>query len=164
MKVEIWRSSDEVKLPVLGSKDAAAADIHAYIVGGIDCINYSVNVECGSNNEVSITPGGRALIPTGIHISIPKGYEIEVRPRSGLALKHGISIVNSPGTIDSDYRGQIGIILINHGLEAFNVKNGDRIAQLALRKTEVIEWDDVDEYSILDKTDRGEDGFGSSGK
>lgn len=110
---------------------------------------------------VVIKPGERALIPTGLLFEIPEGYEIQVRPRSGLALKHGITCLNSPGTIDSDYRGEIGVILINTGKEDFTVENNDRIAQIVL--SPVIRADFVT-TGILSETERGSGGFGSTGK
>lgn len=113
-----------------------------------------------AGDKVVITPGGRVLIPTGIHIKLHPGYEAQVRPRSGLALKHGISIVNSPGTIDSDYVGDIGVVLINQGSENFTVEHGDRIAQLVIAKHETVSWIEVDE---LEETDRISDGFGTTG-
>lgn len=113
----------------------------------------------GAIDWIVIKPGGRALIPTGLQIALPVGYEAHVRPRSGLALKNGITVLNSPGTIDSDYRGDIGVILINHGTEPFVVRQGDRIAQLVVCKVEQIVWNPVDS---LDETDRGAGGFGST--
>lgn len=112
-------------------------------------------------NYITINPGGRVLIPTGLRVAIPEGYEIQVRPRSGLALKNGITILNTPGTIDADYRGDIGVIIINHGTEPFIIKAGDRIGQIVLNKVERIEWQQVD---TLPDTIRGEGGFGSTGK
>lgn len=106
---------------------------------------------------IRLDPGTRALFPTGLKVSIPAGYEIQVRPRSGLALKKGLTVLNTPGTIDADYRGEIGIILINMGLETVWIEDGERIAQLVLNKVESIEWEEVKE---LDSTDRGEGGFG----
>lgn len=111
-------------------------------------------IEC-----IRIYPGGRALIPTGLHVAIPEGYEIQVRPRSGLALKHGVSCTNTPGTIDSCYRDDIGVILENRGIEPFDIYQGDRIAQLVLQKVPIIEWVPVKE---LDKTER-HGGFGHTG-
>ena len=102
----------------------------------------------------------RKLIPTGLHIALPVGYEAQVRPRSGLALKHGITVLNTPGTIDADYRGDIGIILINLSNEAFEIKPGERIAQLVICSYEKAEWELVD---TLDSTDRNDGGFGHSG-
>lgn len=110
-----------------------------------------------NNPYLILDPGCRALIPTGLFVSLPEGYKIQVRPRSGLALKEGLSILNTPGTIDADYRGEIGIIIINHGLNPVVIENEERIAQLVLNKIEQINWI---ESNDLDKTDRGEGGFG----
>lgn len=112
-------------------------------------------IEC-----VKINPGGRALIPTGLYVAIPEGYEIQVRPRSGLALKFGISCTNSPGTIDACYRGEIGIIIENRGTEPFEVRQGDKIAQLVLKEVPIIEWVEVEE---LDQTKRGDGAYNSTG-
>jgi len=112
------------------------------------------------NDPIDIHPGKFKLISTGIHIKILPGFEIQVRPRSGLALKKGITVLNSPGTIDSDYRGEIGVILINHSNQTFEVKSGDRIAQLVISKHEKISWKNVNE---IDSSTRGEGGFGSTG-
>jgi dUTP pyrophosphatase len=109
---------------------------------------------------VTLMPNGRALIPTGIKMAIPRGFEGQVRPRSGLALKHGITVANAPGTIDSDYRGQVGVILINLGTETHEINHGDRIAQLVLAPVTHIEWV---ETQTLDETERGSGGFGSTG-
>ena len=106
---------------------------------------------------IVLSHGGRVLIPTGLFIEVPKGYKANVLPRSGLALKAGITVANSPGLIDEDYRGEIGVILINHSNDNFIIKNGDRIAQLVLTKYEKIEFEEVDELS---NTNRGEGGFG----
>lgn len=130
--------------PSYSTFGAAGADIRACITA-----------------PVVIKPGERALIPTGLLFEIPEGYEIQVRPRSGLALKHGITCLNSPGTIDSDYRGEIGVILINTGKEDFTVENNDRIAQIVL--SPVIRADFVT-TGILSETERGTGGFGSTGK
>ena len=107
-----------------------------------------------------ISPGEYKLIATGIYIKIPPGYEAQVRPRSGLALKKGITVLNSPGTIDSDYRGEVGVILINHSNDDFNVESGDRIAQLVISKYENVVWNNVKD---IDSSSRGEGGFGSTG-
>ena len=112
------------------------------------------------DNEVTLAPGDIKLISAGIYMSIPVGYEVQVRPRSGLAIKHGISIVNAPGTIDSDYRGLVGIILINHGKDPFVVKRADRIAQIILQKVIQADVAIVDE---LDETVRAQGGFGHTG-
>lgn len=108
----------------------------------------------------TLHPGARALIPTGLRLEIPAGFEAQIRPRSGLALKHGISLVNSPGTIDSDYRGELGVILINHGTEPFHIAHGDRIAQIVFAPVTRCEWTVLDQVS---QTDRGAGGFGSTG-
>lgn len=110
--------------------------------------------------DVSIAPGARHAVATGLALAIPAGFEIQVRPRSGLALKHGISVPNAPGTIDSDYRGELKIILINHGETSFAIARGDRIAQLVLAPVVQAAWDEVE---TLDDTARGAGGFGSTG-
>jgi len=109
---------------------------------------------------IELDAGERMLIPTGLSIALPEGYEAQIRPRSGLALKHGITVLNTPGTIDADYRGEIGVILINHGKEAFTIERGMRIAQMVISRHQSIEWDVVES---LDETERGEGGFGSTG-
>ncbi len=111
--------------------------------------------------EVILPPGGRALIPTGIALALPVGYEGQVRPRSGLALKHGVTVLNSPGTIDADYRGEIGVILINHGENPFTVRRGERIAQLIIAALADATLSEVDS---LPGSQRGEGGFGSTGQ
>jgi dUTP pyrophosphatase len=110
--------------------------------------------------DVTLPPGGRHAVATGLAVAIPPGFEIQVRPRSGLALKHGITVPNTPGTIDSDYRGELKVILINHGAQDFAVRRGDRVAQLVLAPVTRATWLKVDE---LDETQRGEGGFGSTG-
>jgi dUTP pyrophosphatase len=110
--------------------------------------------------DVTLAPGGRHAVATGLAVAIPPGFEIQVRPRSGLALKHGITVPNTPGTIDSDYRGEVKVILINHGADAFDIRRGDRVAQLVLSPVVRAGWLKVDE---LDETPRGEGGFGSTG-
>ena len=111
-------------------------------------------------SEVVLRPGERLLVPTGLAIEIPPGWEGQVRPRSGLALRHGIGMVNAPGTIDSDYRGEVGVLLINLGAEPFTLRRGDRIAQLVIARVESVEWEEAE---ALDGSDRGEGGFGSTG-
>lgn len=113
-----------------------------------------------SAESVTLKPGQRHAVATGLAMAIPQGFEIQVRPRSGLALKHGISVPNTPGTIDSDYRGELKIILINHGSDEFTIARGDRVAQLVLAPVVQASWDEVEE---LDETARGEGGFGSTG-
>ena len=110
--------------------------------------------------DVTLAPGARHAVASGFSVAIPEGYEIQVRPRSGLALKHGISVPNTPGTIDSDYRGELKVILINHGAQAFAIARGDRIAQLVLAPVTQAAWDEV---AQLDDTARGAGGFGSTG-
>lgn len=113
-----------------------------------------------SAENVTLQPGARHAVATGLALAIPPGYEIQVRPRSGLAVKHGISVPNSPGTIDSDYRGELKVIVINHGSEAFAIARGDRVAQLVLAPVVQASWNVV---TALDETDRGAGGFGSTG-
>lgn len=114
-----------------------------------------------STETVTIKPGDSALIKTGVSVQIPHGYEGQVRPRSGLALKHGVTVLNAPGCIDADYRGEIGVILINHGRQFFRVCEGMRIAQLVFSKVEFAEFELVES---LGETDRGDGGFGSTGE
>jgi len=111
--------------------------------------------------EVTLSPGSRMLVPTGIAIALPDGYEAQIRPRSGLALKHGIALVNSPGTVDSDYRGEICIIMINHGSEPFVIAPGERVAQMIIARFARVEWQEAAELAC---TGRGEGGFGHTGK
>ena len=121
----------------------------------------SAGCDVRSTHSDVIYPGRSALIKTGLYVEIPIGYEIQVRPRSGLALKKNLTVLNTPGTIDADYRGEIGVILINHGQTAATIEQGDRIGQLVLNKVEQINWVEVSELS---DTDRGQGGFGSTGK
>lgn len=109
---------------------------------------------------IELAPGDRLLIPTGLSIALPKGYEAQVRPRSGLALKHGITVLNTPGTIDADYRGEIGVILINMGKEDFTIERGMRVAQLVIAKHETVQWEVAES---LEESERGAGGFGSTG-
>jgi dUTP pyrophosphatase len=130
--------------PRFVSTSAAGADIQAFL----------------PNGPVSILPGSYTLIPTGLILELPEGYEGQVRPRSGLAAKSGVTVLNSPGTIDSDYRGEVKVILINHGDRAFTINHGDRIAQLVVSKVEPCTFVITDSLS---ETERGERGFGSTG-
>ena len=109
---------------------------------------------------VTLAPGERALLPTGLKLAIPIGYEVQIRPRSGLAIKHGITMLNSPGTIDADFRGELHLIAINHGQASFTIHHGDRMAQMVVQKVEQARLNPVRE---LDETQRGEQGFGSTG-
>jgi len=133
-----------VELPHFASAQAAGADIRAAV-----------------DEDVVLRPGERKLIPSGFCMALPAGFEAQVRPRSGLAIKHGIGVLNSPGTIDADYRGEVGVILINHGDMDFHIQRGDRIAQMVIAALPVVEFSEVSE---LDDTERGSGGFGSSGR
>ena len=143
MKIKVVNSSPN-ELPKFATEDSAGMDLRADLA-----------------EEISINPGQRCIVSTGIKIAIPPGYEAQIRPRSGLAIKHGVTVLNSPGTIDADYRGDIGVILINLGQEPFLIKSGDRIAQMIINKFERFEWNQSD---TLDETLRGEGGFGHSGR
>ncbi len=131
---------------------------------GLELPRYATEGAAGMDvlaaEDVTLAPGARNAVATGLSLAIPEGYEIQVRPRSGLALKHGISVPNTPGTIDSDYRGELKIILINHGAEPFAIARGDRIAQLVLAPVVRAAWHEV---ADLDDTARGNGGFGSTG-
>ncbi len=131
---------------------------------GLDLPAYATEGAAGMDvvaaENVTLRPGARHAVATGFAVAIPPGYEIQVRPRSGLALKHGITVPNTPGTIDSDYRGELKIILINHSQDNFPIQRGDRVAQLVISPVTQGEWEEVDE---LDATTRGEGGFGSTG-
>ena len=133
---------------------------------GLPLPSYETAESAGMDLRAAVTdpeilePGERRAIPTGIRIALPPGTEAQVRPRSGLAIKWGISMVNAPGTIDADYRGEIRVLLINHGTEPFRIERGDRIAQLVIAPVLRIEWSTVDE---LPESDRGEGGFGHTG-
>jgi dUTP pyrophosphatase len=134
----------DIPLPAYETPGAAGADVRANIPGG----------------PIRLAPGARALVPTGIEMEIPRGFEVQVRPRSGLALKHGIALVNSPGTIDSDYRGEVGVIVMNTGAEPFEITHGLRIAQLVVAPVVQATFQAV---SSLGATARGAGGFGSTG-
>ena len=143
MKVKIINESHH-PLPAYATPQSAGVDLRANL-----------------DEPVTLMPMQRALIPTGLRIALPAGVEAQVRPRSGLALKHGITVLNSPGTIDADYRGLIGVILVNLSQEPFVIQDGERIAQMVIARHEQAEW--VETYT-LDETERGEGGFGHSGK
>lgn len=151
------------ELPKFETAGAAGCDLRADLWELKTKFLFNAEVQRNKDLEiesVTIHPGGRALIPTGLHIELPVGYEARIQPRSGLALKQGISIVNSPGCIDSDYRGDIGVILINHGQESFDVKQGDRIAQMIVSPVVQFTWNEVES---LDETTRNSEGFGTTG-
>ena len=141
--IRVTKKDTRVTLPRYESLGASGLDLRAFL-----------------SAELSIPPMGRAKIPTGLYMEIPQGYEAQVRPRSGLALRSGITILNAPGTIDSDYRGEVEVILINMGDEPFTVKNGDRIAQMVI--SPVIRAV-LSEAELLSETERGTQGFGSTG-
>ena len=143
MKISIVNTSKN-NLPKYSTSASAGMDIRAKL-----------------ENAIIIKPLERVVIKTGLFIEIPEGYEVQVRPRSGLAIKHGITVLNSPGTIDADYRGEIGVILVNLSNKKFEMKNGDRIAQIVVAKHEKAIWNEV---NSLEQTKRGTGGFGSTGK
>lgn len=120
-----------------------------------------MDLKAAVQEPITLGPLERALIPTGLYIALPDGTEAQIRPRSGLAAKHGISVLNAPGTVDADYRGEIKVILVNLSNEPFVVNPGERIAQMVVARYEKVEWDEVE---VLDETERGEGGFGSTGK
>ena len=147
LSISITRTTsgfDDIALPHYATEGAAGADVRAALTA-----------------SVTIPAGGVAMIPTAIAVHIPDDYEMQVRSRSGLAAKHGVFCLNAPGTIDSDYRGEINVILANFGKEAFTIERGDRIAQLVVAKYERIVWK---ETTTLNQTERGSGGFGSTGK
>ncbi len=143
MQVKIVNKSSN-QLPAYSTEMSAGMDLRAYL-----------------QEPVVLKPLERKLIPTGLFVEIPKGYEAQIRPRSGLALKKGITVLNTPGTIDADYRGEIGIILINLSQEEFVIENGERICQMIIAAHETVEWNLVE---VLEETDRGAGGFGHTGK
>ena len=124
-------------------------------------LSAGMDIRANLSEPITLQPMERRLVPTGLHIALPQGYEAQMRPRSGLALKHGITLLNTPGTIDADYRGEIGIILINLSTEPFTVNDGERIAQMVIARHEQAEWLPVE---VLDETERGSGGFGHTGK
>ena len=146
MEIKIYNKSKH-ELPEYATPQSAGLDLRA-------------NIE----QSIILESGARVLIPTGLYIELPVGYEAQVRPRSGLAIKKGISVLNSPGTVDADYRGEIGVIVINHGTEAFEIKDGERIAQMVIAKHERAEWVPVNSVDELTSTERAGNGFGHSGK
>lgn len=120
-----------------------------------------MDLRANTTEPLKIKPLQRAMVPTGLYIELPEGYEAQIRPRSGLAAKHGITVLNTPGTIDSDYRGEIRVILVNLSSDDFEIVPGERIAQMVVARHEHVEWE---ETSSLDSTERGEGGFGSTGR
>lgn len=159
MKVEVLNLSDN-ELPEYINEDDAGVDLRADFSVGVSEKFFHFADFDEERKVVIIFPGGRALVPTNIKTAIPKGYEIQIRPRSGLALKNGITVLNAPGTIDAGYRNFWGVVLVNLSDDVFEIEQGDRIAQAVLHKFEKIEWVDVDDLS---DSERGETGFGDSG-
>ena len=143
MEVKIINRSHHA-LPAYATEQSAGMDLRASI-----------------DEPIVLQPLERRLVPTGLYIALPAGFEAQIRPRSGLALKKGITLLNTPGTIDADYRGEIGIIMINLSKEPFEIQDGDRIAQMVIARYEHAEWIDVE---VLDETERGAGGFGHSGQ
>ena len=135
-----------LELPAYETLGAAGMDVRAAVA---------------EDDPLVLNPGEKTMVPTGLSVAIPQGYEIQMRPRSGLAAKHGITCLNSPGTIDSDYHGELKVILINHGQEAFTIARGERIGQMLLAPVTRLVWKEVE---ALDDTDRGAGGFGSTGR
>ena len=146
VRVERLPHAEGLPLPAYETAGAAGMDLGAALAEDATLI---------------LTPGARALVPTGLKIALEPGYEAQVRPRSGLALKHGVTCLNSPGTIDSDYRGEVGVILVNHGQEPFVIQRGERIAQMVIARHEQAAMVEVE---TLDATARGAGGFGSTGR
>ena len=146
VRVERLPHAGDLPLPAYETGGSAGMDLRAAVA---------------EDAPVTLAPGARALVPTGLKIALEPGYEAQVRPRSGLALKHGLTCLNSPGTIDSDYRGEVGVILINHGQEAFVIRRGERIAQMVIARHEQAIMVEV---AALDETARGAGGFGSTGR
>lgn len=161
MKVQVINSSEN-SLPEYSTAGASAVDLRASFSNGNLKDEYFQFADWDEEaGYLIIFSGGRALIPTDLFVAIPEGYEIQIRPRSGLALKEGVTVLNTPGTIDADYRGNIGVILINLGEDPFIIEEGDRICQAVLAKTEKIEWELV---LKLESTKRGSGGFESTGR
>ena len=144
-----------VRVPILRLPHANDLDLPKYATEGAAGLDLVAALE----SELALNPGGRALIPTGISLALPAGLEAQVRTRSGLALKHGLAVLNSPGTIDSDYRGEIGVILANFSDKLATVRRGDRVAQLVVARYLTVEWDLMD---ALPESNRGAGGFGST--
>lgn len=144
MTIQRLPGNEDLPLPRYMTEHAAGLDVFAAV-----------------GQEVSIFPGQREMIPTGLAIALPEGYEAQIRPRSGIAWKHGVTLVNAPGTIDADYRGEIGILLINHGDQPFVVRRGDRIAQMIVQRVCRVQWD---VHPELNPTGRGDGGFGHTKK
>ncbi len=150
---------NEVNVAVLPLPHFEGLQLPAYETAG--SAGMDVRAAVPEGEPMVLAPGERAMVPTGLSVAIPQGFEIQVRPRSGLAAKHGLTCLNTPGTIDSDYRGEIKVILVNLGQEAFTIQRGERIAQLVLAPVTRLAWQAVES---LDETERGAGGFGSTGR
>lgn len=159
IKINVINKSTN-NLPEYAKQFDAGMDLRADFTRGVSDKNMSGAAYDEVANVIHIFSGGRCIVPTGIFTAIPPGYEVQVRSRSGLAIKYGIIVLNSPGTVDSGYRNEWGVILMNCGDEVFTINQGDRIAQAVLAKVEQIEWNEVESLS---DSDRGESGFGKSG-
>ena len=142
VKVRVFREKSDLPLPSYATEFSSGVDLRSF-------------------ENAILNPGERLAVGTGMRIEIPEGYECQIRPRSGLALKHGVTVLNAPGTIDADYRGEIRVILVNLGESPFQIEKGDRIAQMVLASVKRINWEETPE---LGTTDRGNGGFGSTGK
>ena len=142
IKVRVQKLREDAIIPAYQSEEAAGFDLHAI-------------------EDAHIPSGERMLVKTGLAVALPRGYELQVRPRSGLAFKHGVTVLNSPGTVDSDYRGELMVLLINHGKEPFEIQKGERIAQAVLKEVVQASFEAVES---LDETARGANGFGSTGR
>lgn len=145
-----------IKVALAPMEHAVGLKMPAYATA----LSAGMDLSAALEEALELGPGDRALVPTGLSIALPAGYEAQIRPRSGLAVKHGVTVLNAPGTIDADYRGEIKVVLINHGKEPFTIERGMRIAQMVVERHEHIEWEVVES---LEDTDRGEGGFGSTG-
>ena len=143
-----------MKVKIVNNSRHALPEYQTPLSAGLD-------IRANLDESVTLRPLERAMIPTGLYVELPEGCEMQIRPRSGLAAKHGITVLNSPGTIDADYRGEIKVILVNLSNEPFTIESGERIAQMIVARYEQIEWQPVD---VLGETERGAGGFGSTGK
>ena len=147
---------DKVKVKLVPMEHAVGLPLPKYATS----LSAGMDLSAALEDALELGPGDRILVPTGLSIALPPGYEAQVRPRSGLAVKYGVTVLNSPGTIDADYRGEIKVALINHGKEPFTIERGMRVAQMVVEKHEHIEWEVVKD---LEETERGDGGFGSTG-
>ena len=164
IKVKICNKSDNA-LPEYKTEFSAGFDIRIQLAKDGKYLGNGRWIISAIDNHISLSPGGRIVIPTGLFVAIPDGYELQVRPRSGSARDFGITILNTPGTIDGDYRGEVGLIVINTDLyTSFEINQGDRLAQGVIKQVEQGEWEEVDTIEALGETERSGGGFGSTGK